>query len=72
MDFMGNQLFTGIKIRLAIGVGYSYKGANVVFTLERAVLLYGKPKVIKADNGPEFIVKNLITQDLASQQIMLL
>jgi putative transposase len=71
MDFMSDQLFTETKIRLltivdnfskispAIGVGYSYKAADVVFTLEQAVLLYGMPKVIKVDNGPEFISKEL-------------
>jgi putative transposase len=71
MDFMADQLFTGIKLRLltivdnftklcpAIGVGYRYKGSDVVFTLEKAVLQYGKPKVIKVDNGPEFISKEL-------------
>jgi putative transposase len=71
MDFMADQLFTGTKIRLltvvdnytrlspAIGIGYSYKACDVVFTLEEAVLNYGKPKVIKVDNGPEFISKEL-------------
>lgn len=68
---MSDQLFTGSKIRLltivdnfsklspAIGVGYSYKGYDVVNTLEKAVLKYGIPKVIKVDNGPEFISKEL-------------
>jgi putative transposase len=71
MDFMSDQLFTGAKIRLltivdnytklspAIGVGTHYKGADVVFTLERAVTQYGLPKAIKVDNGPEFISKEL-------------
>jgi putative transposase len=69
MDFMSDQLFTGVKIRLltinftklspAIGVGYHYKGADVVFTLQKAILRHGKPKVIKVDNGPEFICKEL-------------
>lgn len=71
MDFMSDQLFTGSKIRLltivdnftkispAIGVGFSYKGYDVVMTLEKAVALYGLPKIIKIDNGPEFISKEL-------------
>ena len=71
MDFMSDQLFTGTKIRLltivdnftklspAIGVGFSYKGYDVVLTLEKAVALYGTLKVIKVDNGPEFISKEL-------------
>ena len=71
MDFMSDQLFTGVKIRLltiidnytkqslSIGVGYSYKAVDVVNTLEKAVSSYGTPKVIKVDNGPEFISKEL-------------
>ena len=68
---MSDQLFTGVKIRLltiidnytkqslSIGVGYSYKAVDVVNTLEKAVSSYGTPKVIKVNNGPEFISKEL-------------
>ena len=71
MDFMSDCLFTGDKIRLltivdnysklspAIKVGKNLKGFDVVCTLERATSLYGMPKVIKVDNGPEFISKEL-------------
>jgi putative transposase len=71
MDFMSDQLFAGPKIRLltivdnytklcpAIGVGRNFKGIDVVLTLEKAISLYGVPKVIKVDNGPEFISKEL-------------
>lgn len=71
MDFMSDQLFSGQKLRLLtivdnftkispdIGVDYSYKSAAVVQTLEKAIALYGTPKVIKVDNGPEFISKEL-------------
>lgn len=71
MDFMSDQLFIGRKIRIltivdnytkispAIGVGTCYKGYDVVLTLERAVALYGLPKVIKVDNGPEFTSREL-------------
>lgn len=44
---------------MSIGVGYSYKAVDVVNTLEKAVSSYGTPKVIKVDNGPEFISKEL-------------
>ena len=71
MDFMSDQLFTGEKLKLLtivdnytklspmIGVGLGYKAADVVLALEEATSLYGMPKVIKVDNGPEFISKEL-------------
>ena len=71
MDFMSDQLFTGeklkvltvidnfIKLSITIGVGYKYKASDVVFTLDKAILKHGKPKIIKVDNGPEFISKEL-------------
>jgi putative transposase len=71
MDFMSDQLFTGQKLRILtivdnftklspiIDVGFSYKGSNVVLALEKATVIHGLPKVIKVDNGPEFISKEL-------------
>jgi len=71
MDFVADQLFTGEKLRTLtildiftrqsprIGVGFCYKSMEVVKTLEDAVKLYGKPKVIRLDNGPEFVAKTL-------------
>ncbi len=71
MDFVADQLFTGEKLRALtivdiftrqcpqIGVGFCYKSADVVSTLDKAVRLYGKPKAIRLDNGPEFIAKAL-------------
>lgn len=53
MDFMADQLFNGQRIRVltivdifskvspAIGVGFSYKGSDVVETLEQAVAEHG-------------------------------
>lgn len=71
MDFMADQLFDGRRIRLLtivdnfsrispmIGVGFSYKGHDVVTALERACSRYGKPERIRVDNGPEFVSKDL-------------
>ena len=71
MDFLSDQLFDGRKIRVlaivdkltrlspAIDVRLSYRGADVVQTLERVASVYGRPKRIRVDNGPEFISKEL-------------
>lgn len=71
MDFVADQLFTGEKLRALtildiftrqspqIGVGFCYKSVDVVNSLEEAVKLYGKPRAIRLDNGPEFIAKAL-------------
>jgi len=75
MDFVSDALFTGEKIRIltmvdactrespGIGIRFSYKGHNVVQTLEEACMLHGFPKVIRVDNGPEFISKDLDLSD---------
>jgi putative transposase len=71
MDFLSDQLFDGRKIRVltivdnftrvspAIDVRFSYRGTDVVATLERIAATYGRPKRIRVDNGPEFISKEL-------------
>lgn len=71
MDFMADNLFAGQKIRLltmvdnytkispCIEVKQNFKSVDVVKALERTTLIYGLPKMIKVDNGPEFISKEL-------------
>lgn len=71
MDFLSDQLFNGRKIRIltiidafsrlspAIDVRPSYRGPDVVDTLERVTQVHGTPKTIRLDNGPEFISKAL-------------
>lgn len=71
MDFMSDRLFTGERIRLltivnnysklspAREVRKSFKGADMVRVLEQVVSKYGLPKIIKPDNGAEFISREL-------------
>ena len=71
MDFVSDQLYNGQRLRCltivdafsklspVIGVGFQYKAADVVETLERAAGEYGYPVTIRVDNGPEFISKEL-------------
>ena len=60
MDFMVDQLFDGRKLRVltivdiysklcpAIGVAHTYKGHDVVETLEVAAREHGRPKRIRS------------------------
>jgi putative transposase len=69
MDFVADALFDGRKLRmltvvdlytrecLAIDVGQSLKGDDVVRVLNEICSLRGKPRTIKTDNGSEFISK---------------
>jgi putative transposase len=71
MDFVHDQLFDGRKIRVltivdtftrlapAMDVRHSYRGMDVVETLDRVVREVGCPRTIRLDNGPEFISKEL-------------
>jgi len=71
MDFLSDQLFDGSKIRIlaivdafsrlspAIDVRQRYRGSDVVDTLERVTAIYGAPKTIRVDNGPEFISRDM-------------
>lgn len=71
MDFVHDQLATGAKLRILTVIDtfsrfvpivdprLSYKGEDVVNSLEEACRKHGYPKSIRVDNGPEFISKNL-------------
>lgn len=71
MDFLSDQLFDGRKIRVlsvvdnftrvspALDVRTSYRGSDVVETLDRIAAVHGRPKRIRLDNGPEFVSKDL-------------
>jgi len=69
MDFVSDALFDGRRLRaltvvdnytresLAIEVGQSLKGEDVVRVLDAVVAERGAPQTIKVDNGSEFISK---------------
>ncbi len=71
MDFVHDQLATGRKLRVLTVVDtfsrytpvvdprFSYRGEDVVETLEQACKRYGYPQSIRADNGPEFVSRDL-------------
>lgn len=71
MDFVHDQLATGRKIRVLTVVDtfsrfspvvdprFSYRGEDVVATLDRACRSMGYPKTIRVDQGSEFISRDL-------------
>ena len=71
MDFVHDQLATGRKIRVLTVVDtfsryspvldprYSYRGEDVVQTLERTCAQAGYPRTIRVDQGSEFISRGL-------------
>lgn len=71
MDFVTDDLFTGQRIRILTIVDnftreslcakaqQRFKGIDVAMTLEAVIEEHGKPMVIKTDNGPEFISKEV-------------
>lgn len=71
MDFVHDQLATGRKIRIltvvdtfsryvpVLDARFSYKGENVVTTLDRVCRQIGSPKTIRVDNGSEFVSRDM-------------
>ncbi|MBO9403374.1 transposase family protein [Shimia sp. R9_3] len=71
MDFVHDQLFTGRKIRVltivdtfsrfspATDPRFSYRGEDVVQTLERICCKVGYPQFIRVDQGSEFVSRDL-------------
>lgn len=71
MDFVHDQLATGRKLRIltvvdtfsrvspVLDARFSYRGEDVVATLEKACLVAGYPKTIRVDNGSEFISRDM-------------
>jgi putative transposase len=71
MDFVHDQLATGRKLRILTVVDtfsrvspvvdprFSYRGEDVVATLEKTCQVAGYPKTIRVDNGSEFISRDM-------------
>ena len=71
MDFVQDQLSTGRKLRILTVVDthsrlsaiidprFSYRGEDVVATLEKTCRVIDYPKVIRVDNGSEFISRDM-------------
>jgi len=86
MDFVHDQLATGRKLRIltvvdtfsrfspVIDARFSYRGEDVVTTLDRTCRKVGYPKTIRVDNGSEFVSRDMdlwayqrgVTLELAS------
>lgn len=71
MDFVHDQLALGTKIRVltivdafsrlspAIEPRFRFRGGDVVEVLERVGRQHGPPKVIRVDQGSEFVSRDL-------------
>jgi putative transposase len=71
MDFAHDQLATGRKLRIltvvdtfsrfspVIDARFSYRGEDVIATLEQACRKVGYPKTIRVDNGSEFVARDM-------------
>ena len=71
MDFVTDELFNGRRIRiltivdnftresLCVSANFQYKGVNIAQALDRVIEERGRPEIIKVDNGPEFISKEV-------------
>ena len=73
MDFMGDSLYSGRAYRLfnvldegnrealAIEVDVSLPSARVIAVLEQLCAIYGPPRRLRCDNGPEFLADAMTT-----------
>lgn len=71
MDFVHDQLATGKKLRVltvvdtysryvpVLDVRFSYRGEDVVATLDRVCRSVGYPKTIRVDQGSEFVSRDM-------------
>lgn len=71
MDFVTDELFDGHRIRiltivdnftresLCVSARQRFKGVDVAEALNVVIQEHGRPEVIKVDNGPEFISKEV-------------
>ena len=71
VDFVHDQLATGKKIRVltvvdtfsryapVLDVRYSYRGEDVVATLDRVCRKFGYPKTMRVDQGSEFVSRDM-------------
>ena len=71
MDFVHDQLATGRKLRIltvvdpfsrfspVIDARFSYRGEDVVATLDRTCPKVGYPNTIRVDNGSEFVSRDM-------------
>jgi putative transposase len=71
MDFVHDQLATGKKLRVltvvdtfsqyvpVLDARFSYRGEDVVATLDRVCRRSGYPKTIRVDQGSEFISRDM-------------
>ena len=76
MDFVHDQLATGRKLRVltivdtfsrfspALDARFSYRGGDVVATLERVCGEAGYPKAIRVDQGSEFVSRDVHPWDV--------
>lgn len=72
MDYMTDTLYNGRRVRilnimddynrqaLAMEVDFTLPSQRVITLLERLKETYGKPQIIRTDNGPEFISHKLL------------